>query len=464
MKDHAAQVGRGRVALAIGAAAALAVAAAGHAAAERRDARTQVSIWRAGGSGYGGGGAFVSHRREVEVAADGVVRFVGVAAGLDPATVEVTSVTDPSGTSVLEQRFAANLATPEALLARHVGRPITVVLSRGEVRGTLRAVTLDALVIETAGKGVEIVRRGEHVVALELGAADVEHEPTLVWKLAARRPGRHTLEVRYRAAGLGWTPEYTAVLGAGDAVDLTAWAAVRNDAGLALTAAELTLVSDPAGRTPRAPATGRPAPIPLARPVDVPAGATVQVELAPRRTAVKGRRLVMFEALADQTASFPQQDCHGFTAQAAGVRSQHVLELDGPGRVLPEGTVRLLRRDDRGALTALGEDTLRVDGVTGALRLRIGAAPELVGERRQLDCREDPGRRAVRERIEVKVENRGKVAADVVVREYLYRWHNWRIDQEDEPGKRAGASAHEWRLRLPAGATRTLSYTVVYAW
>ena len=52
----------------------------------------------------------------------------------------------------------------------------------------------------------------------------------------------------------------------------------------------------------------------------------------------------------------------------------------------------------------------------------------------------------------------------MVVREYMYRWSNWRIDQEDEKGAGGGGNAYEWRMKLKAGESKTISYTVVYAW
>ena len=453
--------------------AALAVFAGGRALAERRDSRTTVSIWRGGGATYGGGGgggagAFISHRRDVEIGADGVVRFAGVAAGMDAATVEVHSVTDPAGTSVVEQRFSANLATPEALLARQVGKPVTVVLAQGEVRGVLRAVSLDALVVETAGKGLEIIRRGEHVVDIKLGAASFDDQPTLAWKLAVKKPGKHTLDVSYRTYGLTWAPEYTAVLGDGDVVDFTAWATVRNDTGLDLPASELTLVSD-AGSPPAlagyiAGAARAPVSFKIARPVDLATGAALQVELAPRRSGVRARRVSVFEASGDQTSYQPLSDCYGYMPTPTGVRTEQMLELAAAGPVLPEGTVRVFRRAPTGGLTIVGEDQLRVNPRSGVVRVRAGVAPEVSGERRQLDCRVDPGGRSLRERVEIRVENKGKTATDVVVREYLYRWSNWRIDQEDEKGAGAGGNAYEWRRKLKAGESRTLSYTVVYAW
>lgn len=461
-----------RAAVLVGLSAAAAIFVGGRAFAERRDTRTAVSIWRGGGATYGGGGggagAFISHRRDVDIGADGAVRFAGVTAGMDAATVEVHSITDPAGTSVVEQRFSSNLATPEALLARQVGKPVTVVLAQGEVSGVLRAVSLDALVVETAGKSLEIIQRGEHVVDIKLGAAAFDNEPTLEWKLSVKKPGKHTIDVSYRTYGLTWAPEYTAVLADGDTVDFTAWATVRNDTGLDLPASELTLVSD-TGTSPASPgyiaaAARSPVSFKVGRPIDLPAGAALQVELAPKRSGVKAKRVNVFEASGDQTSYQPLSDCYGYTPAPTGVRTEQMLELTGAGPVLPEGTVRVFRRGASGGLTIVGEDLLRVNPKSGLVRVRAGVAPEISGERRQVDCRVDPGGRSLREHVEIRVENKSKTAGDIVVREYMYRWSNWTIDQEDEKGARGGGNAYEWRLELKAGEAKTLGYTVKYVW
>ena len=54
------------------------------------------------------------------------VRFSDVAALIDPTTVSFESLTDPKGTSVLEQSFQFDLVSTEKLLARYIDRPITV--------------------------------------------------------------------------------------------------------------------------------------------------------------------------------------------------------------------------------------------------------------------------------------------------------------------------------------------------
>src|SRR4051812_24752667 len=75
------------------------------------DTKTTVTIWRApaslaayqyqygayGGYTYGsqpGDAAFVSHRRSVDVSAEGELRFPGVSTKIDPSTVQFRSLTD----------------------------------------------------------------------------------------------------------------------------------------------------------------------------------------------------------------------------------------------------------------------------------------------------------------------------------------------------------------------------------
>ena len=441
---------------------ALAIGLAGHALADRRDAQLAVSVW-GGGQGYGGGmapAAFVVHRRDVEVGAGGEVRFGGVAATIDPATVAVRSLTEPAA-AVVEQRLLGDQARPDELLARQVGRPITVTLERGEIHGVLRAVSFAFLVIETdgaGGKAIELVRRGDQLLDVKLTATDVATEPTLQWTLTGARPGKHSVEVSYHAAGLSWLPSYTAILADDDAVDFSAWATIANRSGLDLDGAQVTLMyADPA--RPAVPAGFK-----LARPVSLTSDHDLQVELAPRRAGVKGRRVTVFEPAPDQSSGYtssPAADCYGYAA--TGGQAALALELDGAGPALPSGRLRVLRRT--GGETAVARDEqLRVDRGSGTIRIPLGDSDQIRGERKQDECEADPSGRALTESITVTVANQGKTAADVVVREYLFRWRNWRLESESQKGARTDGQAMEYRLKIPAGGSKSVTYSVVYSW
>jgi hypothetical protein len=458
-----------------------------------------ITIYRVGGSmpayglyggvGYGGyamagqsgsGYAVIAERRALDlVKGDNQVSFVGVAAGIDPSTVQFHSVTDPDGTSVVEQSFAYDLASPEALLARYRGHRITAVTSDGEVSGTLLAHDGGRLVLDTGDSKlpVRIVERsGLRDIRFSALDGGLVTEPTLRWRIRAGRAGRHQADVSYRASGLAWSADYAAVLdGASNKVDLSGWVTVSNQSGTDFSDAKLTLVSSSAPATPQvytgyigaSPSSSAPEVYPLDRPATLPSGATVQLELFAPTAGARSRELIVYEPLANTAfyaSGYPNSDCYAYQYQPVRSSSDRVLEVT-PGRrhALPDGRLRVFRRAADGTLGMIGEDQV-VPDEHGALRVRVGTTEDIKGERRQLECRPDQSGRALAEKIEVKVSNASKKAAHVVVREYMQRWSNWTVSGESVKSRRSGQVAEEYALDIPAGGSKTVTYTVNYVW
>ena len=67
----------------------------------------------------------------------GSLRFMDIAATVNPATVHFRSLTEPSRVSVLEQNYEYDLLEPDKLLRKYVGRDVTLVRTRQE-NGTTR--------------------------------------------------------------------------------------------------------------------------------------------------------------------------------------------------------------------------------------------------------------------------------------------------------------------------------------
>jgi hypothetical protein len=440
--------------------------------------RTQITVWATtpqpgiyGGLAYGGyppvTGAMITEQHVVDVAGD--ARISGVAATLDPGSVQLRDLTD-AGAVIAEQRFVPGATTPTEVLARHVGEPVTVVTPRGEVAGTLRSVDDQVIVVE-AGTGdqrrLQVMRRDGYVqdVRLAAGAGD---RPSLVWRLRSARPGKHTVEVSYRAEGMSWTADYLAVLDeAGKAIDFSAWATIRNATGASYDAADVTLISG--GAPPAAPAgSSRSGPARFAIPAQVRIGHgdAVQVALVPPRVAAPARSIIMFEAMADPSpglAGAPGADCNQFNGASLGTGTANVaFEVDIPGQtMLPDGKARLFQRR-AGRLELVAEDALRSGA--GVARIRVAPASGVVGERHAVSCDFDERGHTVREAIEIEIENRTRQTADVIVREYLWRWPVWHLEAEDRKGVRAGPQVQEYRLRVPGNGNQTVTYTVVYTW
>jgi hypothetical protein len=111
----------------------------------------------------------------------------------------------------------------------------------------------------------------------------------------------------------------------------------------------------------------------------------------------------------------------------------------------------------------LTEDQLKTSN--GAARIRLATHTDVTGERRTSNCQLDERARTLSEKVEVKVENKGKTAVDVVVREFQWRYPVWRIDPADESvkGIKASPQTQEYRVNVPAGGKKTVSYTVHYS-
>jgi hypothetical protein len=203
-------------------------------------------------------------------------------------------------------------------------------------------------------------------------------------------------------------------------------------------------------------------------PVRIGAGESVQVELIKPRLAAKTRSVVTFEAIPDTSSTFqayPGVDCNQWnTSTNAAGRAEVAIELAGPAQApLPDGRVRMFeRKADR--LELVTEDQLHASA-SGA-RIRLAADSDIIGERHAVSCTYDERARSIHEKLEVKVENKGKQPAEVVVREFLWRWPVWRIDPADETvrGARAGTQTQEYRVSLPPGGKKTIAYSVVYTW
>ena len=97
--------------------------------------------------------------------------------------------------------------------------------------------------------------------------------------------------------------------------------------------------------------------------------------------------------------------------------------------------------------------------------MRLATHTELTGERKTT-CTVDERARTMTEKVDLKVENKGKQAVDAVVREYMWRYSVWRVDPADESvkGQPGGPQAKEYRVNVPAGGKKSITYTVVYQW
>jgi hypothetical protein len=448
------------------------------------------------------GYAVVRHERDLVLdSGRNSVRFSDVAAQIDPTTVGFESLTDPKGTSVVEQNFQFDLVSQEKLLQKYIDRTITVDQIRGSgvesFSGTLLSTT-GALVLRREDGSIQTLPHNAGVKLPELPGGLITR-PTLVWDIAARRAGTHKSRVSYQTTGITWWADYNLTYAEGANANqcklgVGAWVSILNQSGASYADAKLKLVAgdvqraQPADRVQRAPMAARALVqesaakgfeekaffeyhlYTLGRTTTLPDNSTKQIELFTAARGVPCEKTLVYYGLAPG---------YGFggnpvTDRNYGTQSNKKVDVylgfknsqeNNMGMPLPAGRVRVSKLDDADdTLEFIGEDTVDHTPRNEKVLIKLGSAFDVVGERRQVNFAIDTGRKTMTEEIEIKLRNQKKQAVTVVVKENLYRWTNWQITHKTQEYQKQDARTIHFPVKIAAGAEAVVRYTVHYSW
>ena len=166
--------------------------------------------------------------------------------------------------------------------------------------------------------------------------------------------------------------------------------------------------------------------------------------------------------------SGPIQD-QGYAATSQGTVGSY-LEFDNKeanklGVPLPAGRVRVNQANQAdGALEFIGEDVIRHTPRNETLRIKLGNAFDVVGERKQTSFKIDTSAKTIDESFEISVRNRKKEVATVVVREYLYRWSTWEVTTKNHDFVKRDAQTIDFPVEIAADGEAKVTYTAHYRW
>ena len=468
-----------------------------------RPGAVSPELYRYGGRGQAVPGyAVVRHERDLALnRGRNTVRFTDVAALIDPTTVVFESLTDPNGTSVVEQNFQFDLVNNEKLLQKYIDRVITVDQIRGSgiesFSGTLLS-TAGALVLRRQDGSIQTLPNNAGVRLPELPGGLITR-PTLVWDIAANRGGTHKTRVSYQTAGITWWADYNLTYSEGAnanlcKLDIGAWVSILNQSGASYPDARLKLI---AGDVQRAQPPGRAAPAAMAaralaledkaagfeekaffeyhlytlgRATTLPDNSTKQIELFPAARGVPCDKTLLYYGFAPG---------YGFggnpvTARNYGAQGNRKVDVylgfrnsqdHNMGMPLPSGRIRVSKIDNADkTLEFIGEDVIDHTPKNEKVLIKLGSAFDVVGERRQVSFSVDNARKTMTEEIEVKLRNQKKEPVTVIVKENLYRWTSWQITQKTHDFEKQDARTIHFPVKVAAGGETVVRYTVQYTW
>lgn len=417
------------------------------------------------------------------------LRFDDVAAAIDPTSVSFLSLTAPNSVVVREQNYQYDLMDVSTILSKSVGKEIKIRQYSGggmhEVSGTL----LNSPLVTVSDSNGNVSQRSQAIVlktpsGIVLGAnGEVElaelpsglvAKPSLLWKLQADKGGEHRAEISYQTQGMNWKCDYVAVANTDDtACDLTSWVTLDNKSGASFKQAALKLMAGDVHRVtqnamPRGFALMKSAMAGAAAPqFSEQSFAEYHLYSLAGRTDLNNnetKQLTLFNA-----ASVPVKKLFVFEsgsvnhyrqANGQGQKVNVKLEIantqgNNLGMPMPKGKVRVYKKDQDGAMQFVGEDLIDHTPKDEKVRLYIGDAFDIVGERKQTNYQQI-SQRLLKQSFEISLRNHKEKEVTVTVIEHAYG--DWKVVNSSQPFTKKDSHTIEFAVKVPANGESKVTY------
>src|SRR6202158_822115 len=340
------------------------------------------------------------------------LKFMDIAATVNPATVHFRSLTDPDKLGVIEQNYEYDLLEPAKLLHKYVGKEVTLVRSFQENGTTKREEIKATLLSDNNGPVWKI---GNDIVTgcfaqgyrFPEVPANLFERPTLLMSLENSGARKQQIEASYLASNLSWNSDYVLTVTRDEKnADLDGWVTVVNNSGTAFHNARLQLVAGQLNR------------IQAPRPVGAMEDRMMAKSMAAaqqfqqenfseyhlyslgRRTSVEDKETKQISLL--QGSGVPVQkifvvngqNYYYHNAQNPGSPLKDPVmvyykfkneEKTGLGIPLPAGNVRVYQKDSKGGILFAGEDRIDHTPKDETVSIHIGDALDVVAEHKQTD-------------------------------------------------------------------------------
>ncbi|PYT56781.1 MAG: DUF4139 domain-containing protein, partial [Acidobacteria bacterium] len=339
------------------------------------------------------------------------VKFMDIAATVNPATVHFRSLTDPEKLGVIEQNYEYDLLEPAKLLHKYVGKEVTLVRAYQENGTTKREEIKATLLSDNNGPvwkiGNDIVT-GMYAESYRFPEvpANLYDRPTLLMSLENSGARKQQIEASYLANNLSWNADYVLTVARDDKnADLDGWVTVVNNSGTAFHNARLQLVAGELNRVqPPAPMSMATREMAMNKAVAAQfqqeAFSEYHLYTLGRKTSVEDKETKQISLL--QGSGVPVEKIFVVNGQSFYYHNQQtpgaplkdpVLvyykfkneEKAGLGIPLPAGNVRVYQKDSKGGILFAGEDRIDHTPKDEQVNIHIGNAFDVVAEHKQTD-------------------------------------------------------------------------------
>ncbi len=404
------------------------------------------------------------------------VLYESVASRIDPTSVRLKSL--KGEINILEQNFQYDLVSREKILERYIDKEISAYQIYGDnkeiITGKLLSFTGDHLVIQDSEGKIQILSSNN--LLLPKLPEGLITKPTLEWILESSEDKNHTLELSYMTSGMGWSANYVAVVNNDDSkLDLNGWVTVTNNAGMTFKDASLKLVAGDIHRT-SVPTYGGISDYTIAEKAITSQFAEEKLfeyhmyDLKGRTTLRNNEQKQISLMSADNVNAekeYVYENSYGWYYGSGSSNKVNVMlnfnntEKNNLGIALPKGTVRVFKKDSDGKLQFIGEDNIDHTPKDEIIRIFVGQAFDVLGERKQMDYK------AISDRVneytwEITLKNHKD--SDIVVTVLENTGGDWEIMEENYKHIKESNNRIKWMIPVKSNSESKLNYTIRYKW
>src|SRR5215469_11023925 len=416
------------------------------------------------------------------------LKFMDIAATVNPATVHFRSLTDPDKLGVIEQNYEYDLLEPAKLLHKYVGKEVTLVRTYQE-SGTTKHEEIKATLL--SDNNGPVWKIGNDIVTGMFGEgyrfpevpANLYDRPTLLMSLENSGAAKQKIESSYLAGNLSWNADYVLTVARDDkAADLDGWVTVVNNSGAAfhnaklqLVAGELNRIQPPAVMSPLA-AREAVANKAAAPQFQQEAFSEYHLYTLGRKTSVEDKETKQISLL--EGSAIPVEKLFVVNGQSYYYRNQQspgaplkdpVMvyykfkneEKNGLGIPLPAGNVRVYQKDSKGGILFAGEDRIDHTPKDEELSIHIGNAFDVVAEHKQTDYKHVDTHTW---EFEYEVTLRSHKDAPIVVQVNEPIGGDWEMVSSSYKYTKTAAFAAQFNVPVAKDGTAVLKYRVRAKW
>jgi hypothetical protein len=442
--------------------------------------RKEVSI-----TVYNSNFGLVRETREIDLGQGRVsLEFRDVASQIQAETVSIKGATADS-LRIFEQNYRYDLLSPETLLAKYVGKKIKIYRWNQQLG---KEDAFDAEVLSVNG-GQPVLKMGNEITygfpgrfAFPEVPANLIAKPTLVWSLDSKQP-KQRVEATYMTYGLSWKADYVLVLDENDAkADLQGWVTLTNNSGASYENAKLQLVAGDVNRvrtaypmevyavptTTAAPA--KPAPsfheeglfeyhlYTLSQPTDVLQSEQKQVSLLEAKGISLDKKLIFYGQQYWYRGSYGEVMSNQKVGVYLDIQNKEQNKLGMP---LPKGIIRVYKADKAGAKQFVGEDSIDHTPRDEKVRVKMGDAFDVVGDRKQMSWK---GFGYCTSESEWEISLRNHKDSAVTVEDVEPIGGDWEVLSSSIPHVKKDAFTFTFDVKIPAKGETKVKYKVRVKW